>query len=50
MSTRSRAVRRVLVLLTLACFAGVVASCNTWRGMGKDVEQAGEAMQGDEHK
>ncbi len=50
MSTRSRKARRFLVLLTLACFAGACASCNTWRGMGKDVEKAGEAMQGDDDK
>lgn len=46
MKTRSRPARRVLVLFTLIGLAGVFASCNTWRGMGRDLEKAGEAMQG----
>ena len=24
-----------------------LTGCNTWKGMGRDVESAGEAMQGD---
>ncbi len=48
MSTRSRTARRLLAILSLVCLAGVAVSCNTWRGMGKDVEKAGEAMQGDD--
>jgi entericidin B len=32
-------------LMTLLVLAMVVAGCNTVNGMGKDLEQAGEAVQ-----
>jgi len=32
----------LMLAVTLA-----VTGCNTWRGAGKDVERAGEKMQGD---
>ena len=35
----------LLVLLTSAFF---LTGCNTWEGAGKDVERAGEKMQGND--
>ena len=39
----------VMVVMVLAVLAGTVwlSGCNTWRGAGKDVENAGESMQSD---
>lgn len=38
--------KRTLITL-LTCFAfGVLAGCNTIEGVGKDVEKAGEKVQG----
>lgn len=37
-----------LFLLALATTVLVLGGCNTWEGAGKDVERAGEKMQGDE--
>lgn len=34
-------------LALLLVIALVATGCNTWRGAGKDVERAGEKMQGD---
>ena len=35
------------LITLLACFAfGVLAGCNTIEGAGKDVEKAGESVQG----
>jgi len=33
----------LLMLLTAALF---LTGCNTWKGAGKDIEKAGEKMQG----
>lgn len=41
--------RIVIVTVTLlALLAGMLSlsGCNTWRGAGKDVEKAGDSMQG----
>ena len=50
-STRRRGVRlwvvRGLLVLSLAGFVFAATGCNTWKGAGKDVEKAGEKMQGD---
>ena len=32
-------------LLAILLMAGFVAGCNTWKGMGEDVERGGEKMQ-----
>ncbi len=32
-------------LLAILLMAGFVAGCNTWKGMGQDVERGGEKMQ-----
>lgn len=37
-----------VTLLTLLAGMMTLNGCNTWRGAGKDVERAGEKMQGDE--
>ncbi len=36
----------VIVLLTLTAIL-ILPGCNTWKGVGKDVEKTGEAMQGE---
>jgi predicted small secreted protein len=38
----------LLTGIMLALLAGILATsaCNTWHGAGKDVERAGEKMQG----
>ncbi len=36
----------VIVLLTLTAMI-ILPGCNTWKGMGKDVEKTGEAIQGE---
>jgi predicted small secreted protein len=43
-------VRRIIATATLlTLLVGMLAlnGCNTWKGMGKDVEKTGEAIQGD---
>lgn len=37
------------VLAVIALVIGIISltGCNTWEGAGKDVEETGEAMQGD---
>lgn len=42
----NRASNRTLVLMSVACFAGSVAlaGCNTTKGLGEDLEDAGEAI------
>lgn len=41
-STRSRLATRAIVLLALAC-AAALAACNTVKGVGTDIQKAGEA-------
>ncbi len=36
----------VVTLLALLTSAFSLTGCNTWKGAGKDVERAGEKMQG----
>ena len=36
--------KKLFVLFTLAALIGL-SGCNTWRGLGKDIEQVGEKMQ-----
>jgi predicted small secreted protein len=38
----------VVTLLALLTSAFCLTSCNTWKGAGKDVERAGEKMQGND--
>jgi predicted small secreted protein len=39
--------KRTLITLLACCFTfGVLAGCNTIEGAGKDVEKAGEKVQG----
>lgn len=43
--------RSIIVTVVLLVFlAGTLsfAGCNTWKGAGKDVERAGEKMQGED--
>lgn len=44
---RTRSAYRMMVVLVLASAMAAMASCNTWRGAGKDVERTGEAIQGE---
>lgn len=38
--------KSVLAMLVAALFAlGVLAGCNTFKGMGKDIETGGKALQ-----
>ncbi len=37
----------VVTLLVLLTSAFCLTGCNTWEGAGKDVERAGEKMQGE---
>jgi len=37
----------VVTLLALLTSAFCLNGCNTWKGAGKDIENAGEAMQSD---
>lgn len=41
--------RVVIVIVAVMLLAGsfLLTGCNTWDGAGKDVERAGEKMQGD---
>jgi len=34
-----------IVVMLMVLWAVTMAGCNTWRGFGKDVEKAGEAIQ-----
>jgi len=45
MKTRSVIVSAALLVLLLGMLS--MSGCNTWEGAGKDVERAGEKMQGD---
>ena len=42
-----RGIMVVAVLLVLLTGTVLFGGCNTWQGAGKDVENAGESMQGD---
>ena len=48
MFTKRRSHTFWLTGIMLALLAGILATsaCNTWHGAGKDVERAGEEMQG----
>ena len=37
--------KRMIALLALAAFTGVLIGCNTMRGFGQDVEAAGKGIQ-----
>jgi predicted small secreted protein len=37
--------KRLLIFALCAAFALAAAGCNTMRGMGKDIERAGEGIQ-----
>jgi len=38
------------ILLLLLAFAGValLGGCQTWKGLGRDIEHVGDSMQGDD--
>ena len=38
-------IRRIWVLILLGAFVAAVSGCNTVKGVGKDTEKAGEAIQ-----
>lgn len=42
-----RKIIATVTLLTLLVGMFALNGCNTWKGMGKDVEKTGEAIQGD---
>jgi predicted small secreted protein len=44
---RKRIVVFTATLLVLVVGVLSLSGCNTWRGAGKDVENTGDAMQGD---
>ena len=35
---------RILLLAIVACSAGILSSCNTTAGAGRDIEKAGEGI------
>ncbi|TVQ63870.1 MAG: entericidin A/B family lipoprotein [Phycisphaerales bacterium] len=37
-----------ITMLGMVVWMFSITGCNTWKGVGKDVERTGEAMQGDE--
>lgn len=37
--------KRLAILLTMACFLGIFSGCNTIAGVGKDLERGGEKLQ-----
>lgn len=41
-----RTAPRIVVGLALAALAAALAGCNTTKGLGTDVEKAGEALKG----
>lgn len=45
---KTRPLNSVIALIALAISMLCAAGCNTWKGAGKDVERAGEKMQGDQ--
>lgn len=45
MNARKLIMTATLLALLIGMFA--MNGCNTWKGMGKDVEKTGDAMQGD---
>jgi predicted small secreted protein len=46
-SMKARMLTATLILLGLLIGGLSLTGCNTWKGVGKDVERTGEAMQGD---
>ena len=38
-------IRKIWVLIFLGAFVAAVSACNTVKGVGKDTEKAGEAIQ-----
>lgn len=45
-STIHRTLGALGALAVVICLTSL-SGCNTWKGVGKDVERTGEAMQGD---
>ena len=43
----SKLISITLAMLGLLVIVMFLSGCNTWEGAGKDVERAGEKMQGD---
>lgn len=39
--------RIILLTCVMTLWAISTSGCNTWRGVGKDVEKTGEAIQGE---
>lgn len=39
--------KKLAIVLALTLFTGSLVACNTVEGVGKDVEAAGEAIQGE---
>lgn len=37
--------KKIIALLTMLGFLGVLAGCNTMHGLGQDIEKGGENMQ-----
>lgn len=42
-----RSVLLCVILLVTVALMLMLPGCNTWKGVGKDVEKTGEAMQGE---
>jgi predicted small secreted protein len=38
--------KKIIIVLSLLMFTAGLTACNTFRGMGKDVETGGEKIQG----
>ena len=36
---------KLFVMILLVAFSSALAGCNTWHGLGKDVEKVGEKIQ-----
>ena len=48
MKTLKSGVAKTVLLLTVAAVMFVLSGCETWKGVGKDVEKGGQAIQGEE--
>ena len=42
--------KRFMIVVLVAMMLGGLAGCETMKGLGKDIENLGEAMQGDGSK
>ena len=44
----SRICRLSLLMVVMVGFTSALVGCETWKGLGKDVQDVGDSMQGDD--